>query len=282
MRACAITLDVHAGDSADDLLRAQATLRENALRATYFVPTGLLADAAMRRALRAIDDGEAEIASHGRDHDSVEVGALASSEGALDFLDRSKKEYEDFFGRAPVAFRSPCWCGLSARALDRLALLGYRVDSSATPQRLGLLSSSPWQNPWLTASRQPRFVRPELLEVPTSSFLFPFGSMSLALLRKWGALAFAASLAAEAWCTPSVVVVQLHASDFVVHGGPPARARRLRDLRLVPDHGWLARHWFVDLDRERMNARTLAVLALFQHARLTSMTLSQIFEARVA
>ena len=274
MRAYAVTLDIHADDAPDDVVRAHRTLRERGIAPTYFVPTSLLDAESMRQALRIVDDGHSEIGTHGHHHDAREIQALASGDVPLDFLQRSADDYATFFGRRPSTFRSPCWCALSPRAFDRLAELGYLVDSSATPQRLGLFSSNPADNPWLWTPREPRFVRPSLLEVPTSSFVIPFGSLSLALLRRWGGLAFASSFIAEATWTSSVVTIQLHAADFMTEGGPPRRRPTLGDLRYAPGRGWGMRYWPLDRDRRRMNVRVLSVLDLFRRAGLESLTLA--------
>ena len=85
--------------------------------------------------------------------------------------------------------------GVAFATLDEL---GYRVDCSSTPQRPGILSSYPLRSPWLTARREPYFVSGQLLEVPTSCFLFPLGSPTFLTLRRAGSMAFLRLLALEA------------------------------------------------------------------------------------
>jgi hypothetical protein len=278
MRACAITLDVHDVAEVDDLRAAHDALTARGFPATYFVPSGLLADARMRDTLRTIERDGGELGAHGHLHDMAEQRALATGQGSLAFLERSTRTLEDLLGRSPRAFRSPCWCGLSDPAKDRLAELGYRIDSSATPQRLGLFSSSPFENPWIASPRAPYLVRPSLLEVPTSSFVIPFGSLSLALLRGPGASVFASALATEARLTDSVVVFQLHAGDFVPSSAPQRPRKSWRDLFPRRGHGFAARHWVLDLDGPRMLARVDAVLALLRHAHLEPLTMSRLDE----
>lgn len=273
MPTCAITLDVHDGDDAAEVLAAHESLRSFGFRATYFVPTALLTDAPMRRALLRMHEDGAEIASHGHRHDASEIEALRVQGRRLDFLDTSADLHAATFGERPSSFRSPCWCGLTDAALDRLAQLGYTADSSATPQRIGLFTSSPSRNPWLTAARSPSFVRPNLLEIPTSSFVIPLGSHALALLRGPGSLAFAGALCAEARLASRVVVVQLHAGDFHAAGGSPRERPSWRDLFPRSGHGWAVRHWTLDLDRRRMHERTLALLAMLRSGGFSPRTL---------
>jgi hypothetical protein len=77
---------------------------------------------------------------------------------------------------------------VGAGAFDELARLGYTVDSSATPQRPGILSSFPGDSPYLWARRSPHFVPPTLLEVPTSCALIPLAAPSFQTLRRVGGL----------------------------------------------------------------------------------------------
>ena len=58
--------------------------------------------------------------------------------------------YQETFGSAPISFRSPAWCPLSPNAIAALVKLGYRVDSSVTPQRLPIFSSTPYANTWFS------------------------------------------------------------------------------------------------------------------------------------
>jgi hypothetical protein len=283
-RTCAVTLDLHHGDHPDDLREAHAFLSESGIPVTIFLPTGLLEDRSFGRALRAVDDGQIEIGTHGHRHDFAEIRALSSDVSAsLAFLTDSVHSYSDFFGRTPSTFRSPCWCNLAPRALDALAMLGYCVDSSCTPQRLGLLSSFPAENPWLLSSRRPGFLRPTLLEIPTSTFVVPFSSGSLAAFRTWGALAFAAAFGVEAWLADHVVNLQLHVGDFLSRSRGSPQTRKFSPADLLPQagHGFGIRHLLLDRDPARMNRRVRAVLRLFAQMRLEFKTLASIHDALV-
>ena len=278
-RLCAITIDLHSSDSPADIAESHAALARMGCVATYFLPTALLEDARFREALRAIDDGRTEIGTHGHRHDVIEIASLSGNGGgSLAFLERSAELYADHFRRRPRAFRAPQWCNLAERAVDALSELGYRVDSSSTPQRIGLLSSYPFENPWLLSPRRPTFLRPGLLEVPTSSFIVPFGGLSLAAFRKWGGLAFAGGFAVEALLTGRIVTIQLHPAELVASGKPPVRQRSIRDFMPVHGRGFGVRHWCLDEHPGRMRGRVLAVLGLFERMRFETMTLSGIYD----
>ena len=74
--------------------------------------------------------------------------------------------------------------------MAELCRLEYYVDASDTPQRLGIFSPYPTQNPWLWALRRPHFICDTLLEVPTSALVFPLASPTCATLRRLGLVAF--------------------------------------------------------------------------------------------
>jgi hypothetical protein len=218
MKRVAVTLDLHRGDRADDIVIGCEALRARGIEATIFVPSAILEDPGYRAACRAIDAGGHEPASHSHDHDAREMNALMhGARGDLDFLARSKAVHEDFFGRAVTAFRSPCWCRLGPTAIEMLAGLGYRVDSSATPQRLGLLSSTPFDDVWTFAPRTPFELAPGLLEIPTSCFLIPAGAPSFMILRRTASRMLFKGLAAEAKLFARVLTLQFHASFFNPH-----------------------------------------------------------------
>lgn len=282
IKECVITLDLHEDDIPEDIRNAHALLTERGVYATYFIPTSLLQSARFRNVIKELDDGLSEIGTHSHRHDLSEINALScAQEGTLDFLRHSARVYEDFFGRPPVVFRSPCWCRLADRSLDLLAELGYQVDSSSTPQRLGLFSSYPFENPWLLSPRRPHFVRPGLLEVPTSSFVVPFGRLSLAAFRKWGALAFAAAFMVEGLAFGHVINLQLHPQDFVPRGDQQRKVWSFKDLMPIDGQGFGMRHWILDENRRRMTDRVLAILDAFRTFQFKSVSFSAVYQ-RVA
>ena len=156
MMPIALTVDVHAEDRPADVSHAACWLYEHGIPATFFVPSALFEDAGFRPHVIRLPSLGFEVGSHGHDHDYVEIHALMRGAGAaLDCLRRSHALYRETFGSAPISFRSPAWCPLGPNAIAALVELGYRVDSSATPQRLPIFSSTPYANTWLFARRAP-------------------------------------------------------------------------------------------------------------------------------
>ncbi len=218
-----LTVDVHAEDRPADVGRAARWLHEQGIPTTFFVPSALLERPDFRPHIIALPALGFEVGSHGHQHDYTEIRALMRGHGAdLDFLRRSHSLYNDTFGRTPVSFRSPAWCPLGQAAIQTLVNLGYRVDSSATPQRLPLFSSTPYANTWLFTRRGLYELAPGLLEVPTSCLLLPAASPTFLTLRRRAASPFLRLLLWEAqrW-QDRVPCVQLHVSDFMPDAPPP-------------------------------------------------------------
>jgi len=191
MMPIALTVDVHAEDRPADVSRAACWLYEHGLQATFFVPSALFEDAGFRHHLVRLPSQGFEVGSHGHQHDFAEIRALMRGRAAdLGFLRRSHALYQETFSDAPVSFRSPAWCPLGPAAIDMLVALGYRVDSSATPQRLPIFSSTPYANTWLFVRRAPYELAPGLLEVPTSCLLLPAASPTWLTPRRWITAAF--------------------------------------------------------------------------------------------
>ena len=229
MMTIALTVDVHQEDRPADVGRAAGWLAERGIPATFFVPSALFEDASFRPHIIRLPSLGFEVGSHGHDHDFVEIRALMQGATVvLDFLRRSHALYQETFGGSPVSFRSPAWCPLGPAAIDMLVDLGYRVDSSATPQRLPIFSSTPYANTWIRARRGVHELVPGLVEVPTSCLLLPAASPTWLTLRRRTASAFLRLLLWEArrWAD-RVLCVQLHVSDFVPDAAPPSREARL-------------------------------------------------------
>lgn len=219
----ALTVDIHAEDRPADVGRAAGWLHQQGIPATFFVPSALFEHPGFGPQVAALPALGFEVGSHGHDHDYAEIRALMRGRGAdLAFLRRSHDLYRATFGRAPVSFRSPAWCPLGRDAIGTLVDLGYRIDSSATPQRLPILSSTPYANTWLFARRGLHQLAPGLLEVPTSCLLLPAASPAFLTLRRRAARAFMGLLLWEARRWPDrLPCVQLHAGDFVPDAPPP-------------------------------------------------------------
>lgn len=209
-----LTFDLHPSDRPADIRACTDWLLDSDKRATYFVPSSMLTDSASRAAIQEAQAAGIVIGSHGRFHTRAEIDALRHAQGDLLFLDVACDEHAQWLGSAPTAFRAPCWTPLTEAAIDRLALLGYQTDSSATPQRLALLSSLPFGKAWTFAPRSPYRLRPDLLEIPTSCLGVPFAIPTFMTLRGSMSRAFGRLLQYEARRFDRLLVLMLHVGDL--------------------------------------------------------------------
>ncbi len=248
-----VTVDLHDLDLPADIAVASEWLAAEGARATFFVPSAMLGEPRYATVLRSLPVLGHEVASHSHHHDWNEVKALVSGTG-LEFLARSRALHEDFFQAAPESFRAPHWCTLAPATIAELARLGYRADSSATPQRLPFLSSQPTRRGWLFTERRPHLLAPGLLELPTSTLLVP-ASASIFLTLRRAAPLFVRALMVEARAAGDrAVVVQLHVEDL------NPESQRVRGFGPPTWHDFLPRRqggfglkWrFHDLDPRRI------------------------------
>lgn len=215
-----ITLDVHEHPHLDTVLRTTGErFADDGRRVTYFVPSGfLLKSPGLSHVLRELLALGHSVGCHGLNHTPDEDlrGLSPVEERAL--LSKATRILEDALGRPVTSFRAPVF-RLSNRTLPLLAELGYQADLSVTPQRLSLLSSTPWCFQWLWAPRAP--YRPHrkspyrrgdvnLLEIPTSSLLMPFAHATMTGIRSRGMSAMFDVLAWEARHFNRALVVLLH------------------------------------------------------------------------
>lgn len=268
-----LTFDLHLNDRPSDIEACGRELKAAGWTATFFIPTSMLEMDELRGPIEALAAEGFELGTHGHHHTDEETNALRNGDrDTLGFLKRSAAVYADTFGKRARVFRAPCWAHVSDVALDELALLGYHVDSSSTPQRPGILSAFPYDNRHFFARRAPHFVRPGLLEVPTSSFLVPLGWPTFCTLRKAGSLLAANLMALEATLRRSLVVVgQFHASDLAPCGGEvPCVEKRWSDLVPRATGGIGARRWLRVTDSGRVAAASTAVMARMARGELTT------------
>ncbi|OFV84161.1 MAG: hypothetical protein A2W26_06295 [Acidobacteria bacterium RBG_16_64_8] len=275
----AVTLDLHEGDDPVDIRLALASLAERRVRATVFVPTAMLEESRYRAAVREIASNGHEPASHSHRHDFNEIQALISGRpDDLAFLAQSQVMHEDFFGASPTAFRSPCWCHLGRAAIDALTELGYVADSSATPQRLGVFSSTPFENVWTFSLRRLYYLSPTLLEVPTSTLLVPGGSPSFTILRRQASRILVATLASEVRMFPArVLALQFHANAFNPASTRYHRSRKPLTLRsFLPSRfgGFEFKHHLRSDDSAALAALTGSILNSLE--RFACLTMTQI------
>lgn len=262
----AITVDLHEGDLSSDITFTAEWLNAIGVPATFFVPSAMLTDQRYADSLRELNTLGHEVGSHTHNHDGSEIDALLNENRVnLRFLTESKQIYEDFYGLSPRSFRSPGWCMLSSVALDELARLGYAVDSSATPQRLSFLSSHPFRGAWTLAPRRVRYIRPGLLEVPTSSFIVPAGSPTFLIIRRFLSLAFVRLLVHEALMLGDrVITLQFHPNDFNPNStqAPPYGRLRWRDFWLNKYGGLTFKHRLKDVNQKQISQTTHAIIRL--------------------
>jgi len=215
----AITIDLHQGDKPEDVTAAGQLLAAHGIKATFFLPTNMLAHASMRSALKDILKSDHEIGNHGHNHDWAEIDALSNETNAnLQFLTHSKRLQEDCFAASPSSFRSPVWCHLSRRAVDELEILDYKVDSSATPQRLPLFSSTPYCRTWTFAPRRPYWIGEKLLELPLTSLVVPAGSPTFLTVGKQVSVAIVRLALLESRLLNTIVNLQFHVDDLKKSG----------------------------------------------------------------
>jgi len=260
----ALTVDIHEEDRPADVGCAAGWLHRNGIQATFFVPSALFQHSGFRPHIARLPCLGHEVGSHGHQHDFTEIRALMRGAAKdLDFLQRSRTLYEEIFACAPVSFRSPAWCPLGAAAIRALVALGYRVDSSATPQRLPILSSTPYANTWVSARRSVHELAPGLLEVPTSCLLLPAASPTWLTLRRRAASAFLRLLLWEARRSAGrVPCVQLHVSDFVSDAAPssPEETLSLRSFLPQVDGGLRFKVFLRERDPQRVFRMTQALI----------------------
>jgi len=258
-----LTIDIHAMDRPEDIRYCNSWLKNKNIPATFLIPTALLDTPHLAPCLKELDNGLHEIGTHAHHHSDEEKYLLQKgSKDSLGFLVESHKRFIDFFGYPPKSFRSPTWCYVNQQAFEILHELGYQIDASATPQRLGIFSPYPKQNPWLKTKRQPFFIYKNLLEIPTSCLIFPLGSPSFHTFRKWGSSLFLKTFIWEAQILHNPVInLMLHADDFVPTGpSQPKSPKRLSDLIPRTPGGILAKHWIRETDRYKISQITYGLI----------------------
>lgn len=257
-----ITLDVHNHPNLNSVLLSSGDYFSRAgQRVTYFVPAGYLSDGpGLARALRELESLGHAVGCHGLNHTPEEDLRRLSRDAEFELLREATRRLEDALGHPVTSFRAPVF-RLSRRTLPLLAELGYRADLSVTPQRLSLLSSTPWCVQWLRAPRAP--YRPhrhspykrgdvDLLEIPTSCLLLPFAHATMTGIRSKGMSVMLRALAWESFHFERVLVLLLHPESLAGEDFYWGR-RKLRWSDFVPrrNGGLSLRYHFGDIPPER-------------------------------
>ena len=275
----ALTVDLHQWDDPADIRFCSEWLARAGIEATFFVPSEMFTQGQYSDGLRRLKDFGHEVGSHSHFHDATEIYQLTRGDrSGLGFLHDSKKMYEDFFGASPDAFRSPCWCKLGRGALETLQDLGYRIDSSVTPQRLCFMGSLPYQSSWFFASRRVRYLCPGLLEIPSSALIVPASSTAFRIMRGFSTL-FVRSLLWEAQrFSDMVVTLEFHPEDF----NPDSKRlwvwNQLKpsDFLLRRIGGFGFRHYLQESNYRRISEKARSLVRLLSKHRMR--TLSQIHQ----
>jgi hypothetical protein len=273
----AVTVDLHQWDDPFDITFSAERLAREGIRATFFVTSEMFGRKHYAERLRCLMEYGHEVGSHSHFHDPNEMRSLSRGTASrLRFLRISKELFEDFYGLSPRVFRSPCWCKLGSHAIDELQELGYKVDSSVTPQRLSFMGSYPYEGSWFFASRRLRYLRPGLLEVPSTAFLIPASSTAFRIMRDFSPI-FVRSLIWEARnFRDRVVTLEFHPEDF----NPDSRrvwiwkAIRPRDFLLRRIGGFGFRYYLQNSSYREISNTTASLLQLVGRERF--MTLSEI------
>ncbi len=270
----AVTIDVHPGDDPNAIHACNEFFSRRGIPVTFLMSTAILERKEAAQALLELSTGFHEIGTHTHKHDYQEICALQNGNGSsLGFLEESTRRFEDFFGLSPKSFRSPAWCGLGPRALDELVRLNYRVDSSATPQRPGVLSSFPLESPWLLSKRSPHWIANGLLEIPTSCLLFPLATPSFATFRKWGSHAFLNLFLAEANIFQNrIIVLVFDTPDFDPNRPEQAKSYRLRQLIPTKFGGLEWRWWLRTYNPAELLAIESSVIDRFSRVRFVRLS----------
>mgnify|MGYP004006697635 FL=1 len=182
-----ISLDVHTHVYQDKLNEVpvwiEKTLRvldDISIKSSFFFPAECAEQ--MPREVRMILDEGHEIGCHSLTHKPDEQYNTMPFDNQKNKLSEAKKRIEEVTIKEIVSFRAPVFRlnGNTIRALDEV---GFKIDSSVCPQRLGIFSSDITNIGWLFAPRKPYhpsydspFTRGNALlwEVPVSSFIVPF------------------------------------------------------------------------------------------------------------
>jgi hypothetical protein len=236
-----LTYDIHlVAYGPEDVERfLDVTLAEHARRA---IPATFMFPAAAARQLepavqRLVAAGH-EVGNHGLTHQDEIYDVLAPDVQAR-FLAQATRELEAVTRRRVRSFRAPVF-RISGATVAALENLGYDVELSMNSQRLGLLSSDPWNVSWMMAPRGPyhpdvalpwRRGATRIWEIPLSCALVPFMSKTLRIFGLGFTKALFRLLHLEARQTGRPIVFMTHPEELCAERpAEPTRPFGWRDL----------------------------------------------------
>ena len=254
-----VTYDIHVhAYSAGEMERfLHATLREyarRAVRATFLFP----AEAArqLQPAVRTLLAAGHEVGNHGLTHQGEEVYDLLAPKVQERLLRQATDELEAVIQRRVRCFRAPAF-RISGATIGALEQLGYDAELSMNSQRLGLLSSDPWNASWMLAPRGPyhpdvrhawRRGTTRLWELPLSCLIVPFMSNTMRIFGLPLMKRFFRVLHAEARVTGQPIIFMTHPEELCeARAADPKRPFRWRDL-LPSRYGFQFRHTLIEND----------------------------------
>ena len=206
-----LTVDLHNSDDPKDIYRCGEYLLKHNIPVLFFIPTELCLIEKFKQPLEFLKYSNFDLGTHAHKHNREEMNIISNPlENPKTLLTNSKKVFEDFFNSQPLYFRSPAWCKISNKTIESLDVLGYKVDCSYTPQRIGLFSSSPFKSPYLFSKRKPFYLTKNLLEIPTSCLIVPLAEPTYRSLNGWIASILLLALKMEG----AVINIQTHPADF--------------------------------------------------------------------
>lgn len=192
---------------------------ELGFKASFFFP----AEAArhMKRTVQELIQRGHQVGCHGLTHRGEYYNTMAAAQQE-EKLQCATKEIEDIIGQRVTFFRAPAF-KISGTTLQVLERLGYDADLSINSQRLGFLSSDPWNVSWMVAPRRPYHPdrqRPwrrgglELWEIPLSCLLLPFMMNTAVVLGLTLMKVFFRALYVESISSRGPIVFMAHPEDL--------------------------------------------------------------------
>lgn len=266
-----VTYDIHLGtqsaETVDRSLRTVIEMHERfQIKASFSFPAA--AAQRLRPAVRALLDAGHEIGNHGLTHGPGEIYNRLPAGEQETLLRRATQALEEVTQRPVRFFRAPVF-RISGATIRALEALGYEAELSMNSQRLGLLSSDPWNLTWLLAPRRPyhpslrhpwRKGSTRLWEIPLSCALVPFMSNTMLICGLTFMKAFFSALYREALVFGGPIVFMSHPEELC----PDREAVKRNPLGwrdLVPSrYGFGFRHALMERDPVKIAKHSLALL----------------------